>query len=266
MQCQECGRTWTETAKTGRPRKYCSRSCQGRAYRRRRDEGRLSRTSRRLADNKWPTTTLEAAVSLADNAGINAVTLRAVAARADLPLTALQRDFGSRDRMVESMIQYILSARAKPTVPDDDPATALIRLAEHEWRDYRAHPWLVRVMASTRPPLVPAVLEASRGAIDVFTSLGLGHEAALGRYLAFSAYIQGMGLLLLAEHEETLRTGTSSKSWWTQEFHQLTLTGAFGKHPWLSELADQSGVNGFDATTCFRDGLHRVVAGLISAQ
>lgn len=81
-----------------------------------------------------------------------------MAARADLPLTALQRDFGSRDRMVESIIQYILSARAKPTVPDDDPATALIR------------------------------------------------------------------------------------------------------------LADQSGVNGFDATTCFRDGLHRVVAGLISTQ
>lgn len=265
MECVECGRQWEDVSQTGRPRRYCSRSCQGRAYRRRRDEGRLSQASRSHAADARSITALKSAVSMADDAGLAAVTLRTVAVRSDLPLAALQRDFGSRDRLVAAMVQHTLSSPPRSVVAPDDPVGALIDLAEHEWRTYQAHPWLVRAMASTRPPLVPSVLEASRATIEVFTSIGLNAEAALDRYLAFSAYIQGMGLLLLAEHEESVRTGTSSRAWWAQEIRRLDRTGATGRHPWFSELTAHPRVNDFDANACFHDGLHRVVSGLVNA-
>lgn len=265
MECVECGRRWTQSSPTGRPRRYCSRSCQGRAYRRRRDDGRLSQAVSPLAGDKRSATVLATAVSMADDAGIRVITLRAVAAQIDRPLAALQRNFGSRDRLVAAMVQHVLAAHPGPVVAPDDPVDALTTLAEHEWRAYEAHPWLVRVMASTRPPLVPAVLETSRAAIEVFTSIGLDPEAALDRYLALSAYIQGMGLLVLTEREEAGRTGTSGRAWWAQEVRRLARTGATGRHPWLSELTEQRRDEAFDASACFRDGLHRVVTGLVAS-
>lgn len=265
MECVECGHQWAAVSRTGRPRQYCSRSCQGRAYRRRRDAGRLSQPARLVTGNAQSMTALKSAVSMADNAGVDAITLRTVATRVDLPLEALQQDFGSRDRLVAAMVQHVLSSRPAVVVAPGDPVGALIDLAEHEWRTYGAHPWLVRVMASTRPPLVPAVLEASRTAIDVFTSIGLDARAALDRYLAFSAYIQGMGLLLLSEQEESVRTRTSGQAWWAQETRRMDRTGATRRHPWISELTAQPRINGFDANACFHDGLHRVVSGLVNA-
>lgn len=265
MGCVECGRQLHASARTGRPRRYCSRSCQGRAYRRRRDVGRLSAAIRVApADPRWETA-LEVAIAVADAAGTNAVTLRSVADRAGLSLTMVQRDFGSRDRMVATMVQHILSSRTRPSPRSADPIAALTRLGEDEWTAYRAHPWLVTVLASTRPPLAPAVLDAARATIEVFMSTGLGGDAALDRYLAFSAYIQGMGLLLIAEHQESVRSGASHRAWWQEEIRRLNRTGAAWRHSWLTELADQPAAADFDVDASFHDGLHSVVRGLVQA-
>lgn len=120
-------------------------------------------------------------------------------------------------------------------------------------------------MASTRPPLVPAVLDAARATIEVFLELGLDDEAALNRYLALSAYIQGMGLLLIAEHRESAHSGSSYHSWWSEEIRRLDRSGSTLRHPWISELADQPRAGGFDANACFRANIHRVVSGLVDS-
>lgn len=263
MECVECRCQLEATSHTGRPRRYCSRSCQGRAYRRRRDQGRLNTAIRAAPGNELSATMLGIAIDLADAEGIEAVTLRSIAVRADAPLTAVQRDFGSRDRLVAMMVQYIISSRLRPSARTGDPVGTLRQLAEQEWKAYETHPWLVSVMASTRPPLVPAVLDISRDAIEVFMELGLDGDAALDRYLALSAYIQGMALLLRAEHRESVRSGTSYHAWWSEEVRRLDRTGTTLRHPWLAELTDQPRSNDFDTNACFRDGLHLIVSGLV---
>src|SRR5699024_6153635 len=180
MTCAECGRSWSAPQRTGRPRRYCSRSCQARAYRRRRDRGRLSAAGRPSSGGRESAAMLEGAIALADAEGLEAVSLRAVAERAGLSLTAAQREAGSRA----------------------EPVALLRGVAESAWSSYRAHPWLVDGLASTRPPLVPAVLDASRAAVEAFVALCLDTDAALTRYLAFSGYLQGMALLLATEERE----------------------------------------------------------------
>lgn len=272
MECVECGRRLDASQRTGRPRRYCSRSCQGRAYRRRRDDGRVSPTVRATPTDPRSETVLDVAVAIADAEGTDAVTLRSVASRAGLALIEVQRDFGSRDRLIATMTQHVLASRTRP--PDRiadradraapvDPVAVLTHLGENEWAAYRAHPWLVAVLASVRPPLVPAVLDASRAAIDVFVGSGLDSDTALDRYLAFSAYIQGMGLLLTAEQQEPARSGASYRAWWRAELRRLERTGATVRHPWLASLADRPDSTGFDVDASFRDGLKRVVRGLV---
>ncbi|AXB42146.1 TetR/AcrR family transcriptional regulator [Amycolatopsis albispora] len=237
--CAECGRDAGAPAPTGRPRRYCSRSCQSRAYRRRRDQGRLAATPRRTTPKTGEL--VETAIALADADGIGAVTLRAVAHRAGTSLMTAQRAFGSRDKLVATMVQRLLTTPGTP---------ALKALAEHEWSVYRAHPWLVSVLASTRPPLVPAVLDSARASIGAFTALGFDPPTALGRYLALSAYVQGMALLLLAEHHESAHS--TYRAWWADEARRLP--------PWTGELGGPPGTADLD--TWFRDGLDRVLDGL----
>ncbi|WP_020015142.1 hypothetical protein [Promicromonospora sukumoe] len=321
MACAECGRDLGSGAGTGRPRRYCSRSCQSRAYRRRRDGGRLTDLARR--DDAIPDAAaapgqaddhdlVQAAIALADVGGVGAVTLRSVAHRVGIPLAETRRRFGSRDRLVAAMVQRILTSgrpaaarvraqpqsqpqsrpptqpqpqprpptQPQPQVPTppqpDTPARRLTRLAEAEWAAYQAHPWLVVVLASSRPPLVPAVLDAARACTEAFMALGADPPSALGRYLALSGYVQGMALLLLAEHDESTRSGTDYRTWWTAEARRLDRAGLRRRHPWLpgSDPSPDRGPDpgpvgkGFpqtfdaDADTWFRDGLARVITGL----
>ncbi|WP_460887246.1 TetR/AcrR family transcriptional regulator C-terminal domain-containing protein [Promicromonospora xylanilytica] len=142
----------------------------------------------------------------------------------------------------------------------------LTRLAEEEWAAYREHPWLVPVLASSRPPLVPAVLEAARTSTEVFMDLGLDAPSALGRYIALSGYVQGMALLLVAERDESMHSGSDYRLWWAQEARRLDRTGLRRRHPWL-EAASAGGLpETFDADVdaWFRDGLGRVLVGLVA--
>ncbi|QFU89038.1 TetR/AcrR family transcriptional regulator C-terminal domain-containing protein [Amycolatopsis sp. YIM 10] len=235
--CLECGKDAGAPARTGRPRRYCSRSCQSRAYRRRRDHGRLAATPRRATPKTGEL--VDKAIALADAEGISAVTLRAVAGAS---LADARKVFGSRDKLVATMVQRLLTPPVRGTLKE---------LAEAEWAAYRAHPWLVSVLASTRPPLVPAVLDTARAMIDAFADLGFDPPTALSRYLALSAYVQGMALLLLAEHKET-RVGRTYRAWWAAEARRLP--------PWTGELGGPP--EAADLDTWFRDGLDRVLDGL----
>lgn len=165
--------------------------------------------------------------------------------------------------MVAAMAQHVLTSRARSPVRNVDPEAALTHRGEDEWAAYRAHPWLVAVLASVRPPLIPAVLDASRAAIGVFMAMGLDSNTALDRYLAFSAYIQGMGLLLAGEEREPDRSAVSDRAWWRAEMRRLDRTGAAVRHPWLAHLADRPGDTEFDVDASFRDGLRRIVRGLV---
>ena len=271
MVCAECGTDMAQ-ARTGRPRTYCSRSCQGRAYRRRRDEGRLAAVRRGTSAAGASQSTVDAAIGLADAQGIRALSLRSLAHTRGVALVVLQRDLGSRDRLVALMVQRVVgaAATARPLTDEEAPLGALTRLAEAEWQTYRAHPWLVEVMTTTRPPLVPAVLESAQAVIEAFMDLGLDPEEAFDRYLALSAFIQGMATLLGAEQQEGARTGTSYRGWWLHQLGVLERTGATVRHPWLgargevgrSAFAGSQSAGTSAADSAFRAGLPRILHGL----
>lgn len=262
MGCVECGTRSVPRRSVGRPRRYCSRACQARAYRRRRDQGRLSSAARSTAEKPGAEELLEAAIALADERGQDGVTLSALTSRAGLALAAVQREVGGRDQLMAMMVQRIVSRRGAGAPVAETPVSVLGRLAQEEWDRYRAHPWLVEVLASTRPPLVPAVLDASREMVEAFVEIGLDTATAFHRYLALSGYIQGMALLLAAEQREAGRTATTYRTWWSEQVRRLDRSGARFKHPWLSELTEEQELDSFDADRAFQEGLRPVLDGL----
>jgi len=262
--CVECGGDLPAVRRTGRPRRYCTRACQARAYRRRRDRGRtavpyVGRASPLGGADTTADAVLAAAIRIADRGGIEAVTVRAVAVRAGVSPATAHRHVGNRDALVAAMVHCVLTPAVEPVGP---PRDRLASLARQEWQRYRRHPWLVAVLASTRPPLVPAVLAGVDAAVRALIEHGLDPDDALAAYLALNGYVQGMALLLDAERRERA-TAVSYRAWWAGEVARLERTGATHRHPWLAGAAAGLAADA-DVTAWFEAGLRRVLTGILT--
>lgn len=206
---------------------------------------------------------VKAAIALAGAEGIGSLTLRSVAHRTRRPVASIQRMFTSRDRLVAAMTQDVYPPGGKRPSDPARPAEQLMHLAQAEWAVYCAHPWLVTVLASTRPPLTPTVLDIAREYVEAFIALGTDPAVALGRYLALNAYVQGMALLLVAEQQERTRAPKSAQTWWSDEISRLNRTGAPSHAKWIAEVSTGKVPDSADIERWFQGGLTRIIAGLI---
>ncbi|MBL7498334.1 TetR/AcrR family transcriptional regulator C-terminal domain-containing protein [Frankia sp. CNm7] len=282
--CAECGEPLPGPG-LGRPRRYCSRRCQARAYRRRRD---LGRTAMAPAASSRPTPAggkapdrsrqaperlIDVAVRLADAEGIGAVSMGALAHRAGLSADQVFRRTRSRDELLGAMVEHALVERApaasraySPTTPEPaNPREQLERLARDEWALYRRHPWLVTVLATTRPPTGPAVLAMVDRAVAVLTTAGYAPEDAFAAYLALSGYVQGMALLHVAEHTERRAGATGWEKWWLATHVRLTRTGRTQGRAWLATSHPPDRDADAVVDRWFDFGLARLLDGLLPA-
>ncbi|WP_162181739.1 TetR family transcriptional regulator, partial [Glycomyces tenuis] len=154
--CDVCGEALPPTGR-GRPRRYCSRSCQGRAYRARQRSRPVVRPPR--PQTLTPARLTAAAIALADAEGVEGLTMRRLSTALGVATTTLYRHFPSRDALVTAMADTVMGEIEAP-----DPAGTwrerLESAAWEEWKLYRRHPWVLPVLATTRPPLGPNILDA----------------------------------------------------------------------------------------------------------
>lgn len=199
--CARCGTELRQPAR-GRRRRYCSRSCQARAYRARRTAApvRGRPASRRLS----ATVIAAAAVELADRTGLDGLTMRRLAGELGVATAALYRYFGDREELLAAMIDRVL---ADPPPPPGELSGWRERLryeAQREWQLYRNHPWVLPVLARVRPPLGPGLLDTLERALAAFDDVDLPRTELMSAYLSYSALVQGLALLWSSERIDRL--------------------------------------------------------------
>lgn len=261
VRCAECQTELPAGPGRGRPRRYCSRRCQARAYRRRREHGPTA-TSRLVPETPPPTggdpreRLVRLAVELADAAGLDAVSMRVLADRAGLPAHAVYRHVRNRAELLSAMAEHVTVRRpGDPPLPRD-PRGRLERLAWQEWAMYRRHPWLLAILATDQPPTGPAVLTMVDRVVAAFTDAGYDPAAAFRAYLVFSGYLQGMALLIRRDP-----TDPAYRAWWSATRDRLARTGRTSGRPWLAAAGDTRPDRDLDAW--FRFGLGRLLDGLL---
>jgi AcrR family transcriptional regulator len=128
---------------------------------------------------------LHAAVSLADEAGIDAVSMRNLARELGVVPMALYKHVGNKDELIDGMVDVVIG-EIDPPVTETDWATAVRQRILSARRALLRHPWSFRVIASRTSP-TPAVLDYTDWIIGRFRtggfSVDLTHHVmhALGR-------------------------------------------------------------------------------------
>jgi AcrR family transcriptional regulator len=197
---------------------------------------------------------------MADAVGLDAVSMRTLADRAGIPAHTLYRFVRNRDDLLAAMAEHVIDARRPAHRVRPEPRPRLERLAWDEWAMYRRHPWLLAVLATSRPPTGPAVLSMVDRTIEALAGAGYDPRDAFRAYLVLSGYVQGMALLI-----DRKSADITYHAWWLATLTRLENTGRTYRRPWLAAArhVDPGDVDA-ELDAWFDFGLRRLLDGLLS--
>ncbi|GAA3549147.1 TetR/AcrR family transcriptional regulator [Nocardioides daeguensis] len=208
---------------------------------------------------------VEAALALADERGLAAVTTRAVAERVGISAMSLYTYVPGKPELLDLMVDAVYLAMPRPAWRSRSWRSRLTRVAEANRELLRAHPWLTEVAALSRPPLGPGVLAKYEHELAAYDGTGLGDvdtDAALSYLLGFvHAHCR-------AAHDAARASTDSAMSdadWWAA--NQPILARAFdpATYPRAVRVGAAAGAaqgSAWDADRAWRFGLARTLDGL----
>ncbi|KQX50163.1 MULTISPECIES: TetR/AcrR family transcriptional regulator [unclassified Streptomyces] len=195
-----------------------------------------------------------AAIALADEGGLEAVSLRKVAARLNAGPMRLYGYISTKEELLDLMLDEVQGE----ILPEEQPADwreALRTLAHRTRRTALRHPWLADLLGG-RPTLGPnglAVTEATLAALVERTDIDTAMRAAE----TVSAYFNGAIRRETANLRAERATGLSKEEWQRAHGPHVTKMLATGRFPALTKAVHDG--TEVDAETSFATGLEWVL-------
>ena len=175
----------------------------------------------------------EAAVRIADAEGIDAVTMRRIAAELGVGTMSLYNYVPTKDHLVQLMIDQTAAEYVYPGPPPADPRAAIADLARQGRDLVQRHHWLPAVVH--RPPVMgPNALRY----IDYFLGLLAGTQLGTAEKMGLIALVNGFALMYggfqAALAEERARTGVTAQEQAAAPVAILVAAAASGQYPNLA--------------------------------
>ncbi|EGX59798.1 tetR family transcriptional regulatory protein [Streptomyces zinciresistens K42] len=220
-------------------------------------------TGRRPSRGPKPALTLDrivaAAVRVADAEGLEAVSMRRVAAEVGTGTMSLYRYVPGKGELLDLMLDRVQRPSRDPADPGTDGwRTALEAMARATLDLYRRHPWLLQVNQS-RPILGPSALESTEAMLARIKPTGLSDPELISAIVMIDAYVAGAARTQLYQREAEHRTGLTDTEFWQAQAPTLEKAMASGRYPLLASLDEGTWGGGFDH---FEFGLQRILDGL----
>jgi AcrR family transcriptional regulator len=181
------------------------------------------------------TTIAEVAVRVADAEGIDAVTMRRIAAELGVGTMSLYNYVPTKDHLVQLMIDQTASEYAYPPHPPADKRAAIADLARQGRDLVERHHWLPAVIH--RPPVMgPNALRY----IDYFLGLLADSPLDTGAKMEIIALINGFALMYggmqAALAAERARTGVTAEEQAAAPVAMIVAAAASGRYPNLAAV------------------------------
>jgi len=202
---------------------------------------------------------LRTAIALADTEGLDAVSVRRIAAALHARPMSLYTFVSSKDDLVELMVDEVMGELLLDHIPDDWQE-ALRAIARHTRAVGASHPWLITAI-SQRPPIGPNALRHMDQSLAAIASLGPDTARATSLLLAVDMLTIGYAALALAELQMRHRQGLTDSEWRAStESYFARLVGS-ESHPHLASLGSPAVLRRGDDDEAFEDALSWLLNG-----
>lgn len=135
-----------------------------------------------------------AAVELADEGGLEAVSMARVAGRLGFTTMSLYRHVRNKDELLLLMLDAVAAVPAELDEPCAGWRDGLRRWCRAQWEMLRTHAWIVHVPI-TGPPVTPNQLAWTDRALAVLGGTGLGERDKAGVVLLVATYMHATARL-----------------------------------------------------------------------
>src|SRR3984957_1044842 len=182
---------------------------------------------------------LQAAVALADNAGLEAFSMRGLAQELDVVPMALYKHVANKDELLDGMVDIVFAEIELPAA-DLDWRSAMRRRAISTREALQRHPWAIGTMESRHPG--PANLRNHNAVMGCLREAGFSFEVAVHAYSTQDAYIYGFALQERDLGFETPRSAGEAAQ------RRAQTIGALDDYPYLVEVVTKLPESGYDTT------------------
>ncbi|MEU4233943.1 TetR/AcrR family transcriptional regulator [Nonomuraea sp. NPDC026600] len=205
----------------------------------------------------------EAAVRIADAEGLEAATMRRIAAEIGAGAMSLYRYVPSRDNLVELMADRLQGEIDVTGMPSGDWRADLTRYADGLRAMWLRHPWIGTVQRSL-PSFGPnqlLLIEGLMGVLDAFVSI----DENLGLMAILTGYVEGTVREEVSSAEEVRRSGLSESEWMARSYPYVDQLVKSGEYPIFTKIVMEARQPHLSRDDQFRHGLQRVLDCIAAA-
>lgn len=212
-----------------------------------------------------PEQVVDAAVGLADERGLAAVTVRAVAERVGVSAMSVYTYVPGKPELLDLMVDRCYAAMDRPAWADQPWRDRLRVVADSNRTLLTSHPWLTEVAALSRPPLGPGLMAKYEHELAAFDGTGLSDvdtDAALSHLLGF---VQQHCRSAHDAARATTDTALSDAAWWAANQPVLARALDPGTYPRAVRVGTAAGEaqgSAWSADRAWAFGLERTLDGL----
>lgn len=200
---------------------------------------------------------LRAAVELADEAGVAALTMRKLAQRLGVEAMSLYHHVANKSDVLDGMVDVVFGEIALPNT-DVDWQTAMRQRAVAVRAALNRHPWAIGLMESRKDP-GPATLRHHDAVLGYLRRAGFSVEMAAHAYSVLDSYIYGF---VMQEQQLPFRTPEELEAVADTIMQRVSAD----THPHFIEMATEYAMQpGYAYANEFEFGLDLIVSGIEQA-
>jgi AcrR family transcriptional regulator len=203
---------------------------------------------------------IRVALALADAEGIDAISIRRIAARLEVSAMALYWYIERKEDVLDLMIDAVYGEVPVPLPASADWRSHLQEIAVQTRAMMHRHPWFASLIGH-RAVLGPNALKQTDYLLGIMSQLGFDMTTSVSILAMFNAYIVGFVLGEMGEAEAQRRTGLNEEEWQQQvaPYVQEQII-ASGRYPHLARSLVESKER--PSNEMFIFGLTRLLEGI----
>ncbi|MEU4541221.1 GntR family transcriptional regulator [Streptosporangium sp. NPDC023825] len=183
--------------------------------------------------------TLRAAIAIADTEGLDAVSMRRLAAEFGVGPMSLYRHVSSKEELVTQMTDEVFGEPELPVPGPDGWRAKLELISRLQWELCRGHLWLPRAVSFVRPSLAPNVMAHTEWTLRALDGLGLPMATRMREALTLPALVISIALSMADEVEAEQETGVTLDRWWLAQRERADELLDSGRFPLLATLTGE---------------------------